>query len=99
MHIHVLQKGVTISRATETAAARAIVDEIPALLLDIGLQVFPARHPLWGRELDEFLSRTDNRRTRQSCPEEAFYHVGEWVDAVHEDPEAGEFVGASKNTV
>jgi hypothetical protein len=97
-HIHILQKSITIGRATEAAAARAIIYQVPALLADVGLHVFAAGHSARCRELNEFAGRAGYWRAGEGCTEKTFYHVSEGVDAVHEDPEGGEFGGASKDT-
>lgn len=74
------------------------VQDVPANNIDVRLHVVSAVQSLWsGENLELFLCASDWCLSER-CRHQTRCKVGDWIDAIHEDPEAWEDIRSSEDT-
>lgn len=84
---------VTLGSAAPTSTVK-----IPAMLSDVSREKLAASRSVGGLKVQNLVRGTSNGCVCECCAEESFHHVGEWVDAVHEDPEARKHIRTGEDT-
>lgn len=96
-HINRREEPISLRNGTVPTLSAIRVLKIASCSRQVIRQIRLACGRVRGTESDEFIRAALHGGVGEGCTKETLDDVGEWIYAVHEDPEAGELCWAGEN--